>query len=67
MSYTHPKGDPMPENLKRPPSTIAPSTHKSTKASKNSPTLTKREETALQEEHNISLQAKFEEATAITR
>ena len=57
----------MPENLKRPPSTIAPSTHKSTKASKNSPTLTKREETALQEEHNIALQAKFEEATAMTR
>jgi hypothetical protein len=68
MSYTHPKGDPMPEKLKRPPSTMAPSTHISTKASLlSAATLAKREEKALQEQHNISLQAKFDEATADTR
>jgi hypothetical protein len=66
MSYTHPKGDPMPENLKRPPSTIAPTTHYSTKASNPSPTLIKEEEETLQQKDNISLQVKLEEATADT-
>jgi hypothetical protein len=66
MSYTHPKGDPMPENLKRPPSTIAPTTHYSTIASNPSPTLIKEEEETLQQKDNISLQVKLEEATADT-
>lgn len=56
----------MPENLKRPPSTIAPTTHYSTKASNPSPTLIKEEEETLQQKDNISLQVKLEEATADT-
>ena len=64
MPFTHPSGISMPQSLKGPPSIIAPSTRNSTKASNTSCVLTKKEEEALQQKDNTSLQAQFEDATA---
>jgi hypothetical protein len=72
MAFTHPTGRSIPERLKRTQSTIALSTqnsNKSTKASKPPPSLpdlTEKEGEARQQRDNISLQKKFEEATAAT-
>ena len=66
MPFTHPDGRSIPEYLSRATSTIAPSTnscHKSTIASTTAANLSKEEEQPLRQEHNISLQRIFEEAT----